>query len=83
MIREKIKELDKSLHQIELAKTSANDLFFAPSGNNIDFLICLGLEEVVKHVLDNRAPLTSLENVDSGNTNTTTTTTAGASQDNK
>lgn len=66
MIKEKIKELDKSLHHIEMAKPPANDLYFLPSANNIEFLMCLGLEEVVKCVQESRAPLTALDSNQSG-----------------
>ena len=44
------KELEKSLAQIEFPKPPPQDLYFLPNSNNAEFLMCLGLEEVVKCV---------------------------------
>ena len=44
------KELEKSLAQIEFPKPPPQDIYFLPSTNNSEFLMCLGLEEVVKCV---------------------------------
>ena len=44
------KEYERSLGQIELPKGPAQDIYFIPSANQMEFLMCLGLEEVVKCV---------------------------------
>jgi hypothetical protein len=45
-----IKEIEKAVSQIEFPKPPPNDIYFLPNGNNAEFLMCLGLEEVVKCV---------------------------------
>jgi hypothetical protein len=44
------KELEKSLAQIEFPKAPPQDIYFLPNANSAEFLMCLGLEEVVKCV---------------------------------
>ena len=44
------KELEKSLAQIEFPKPPPQDIYFLPNANSAEFLMCLGLEEVVKCV---------------------------------
>jgi hypothetical protein len=44
------RELEKSLAQIEFPKAPQQDIYFLPNANNAEFLMCLGLEEVVKCV---------------------------------
>jgi hypothetical protein len=44
------RELEKSLAQIEFPKPPQQDIYFLPNANNAEFLMCLGLEEVVKCV---------------------------------
>ena len=45
-----VKEIEKAMSQIEFPKPPPNDIYFLPNGNNAEFLMCLGLEEVVKCV---------------------------------
>ncbi len=49
------KELEKSLAQIEFPKPPVQDIYFLPNTNNSEFLMCLGLEEVVKCVQEHLA----------------------------
>jgi hypothetical protein len=45
------KEFDKSLAQVEFPRGPPQpDIFFIPNANHIDFLMCLGLEDVVRSV---------------------------------
>lgn len=44
------KEFEKSLSQVEFPKGGEQDIYFIPNANQADFLLCLGLEEVVKCV---------------------------------
>jgi hypothetical protein len=52
------KEYEKVLAQIEFPKPPKNDIYFIPNPNNIEFLMCLGLDEVVKCVQDKNNNLT-------------------------
>jgi hypothetical protein len=44
------KEVEKSVSQIELPNPPVQDIYFLPNVNSNEFLMCLGLEDVVKCV---------------------------------
>ena len=44
------KEFEKSLGSVEFPNGGEQDIYFIPNANQADFLMCLGLEEVVKCV---------------------------------